>query len=1071
VVKSSQDATMVKQSNIFRLFVSSTFRDFQQERDALQQDVFPRLREYCRERKASFQGVDLRWGISQEAGQEQRTLDICLNEITRCQDLTRSPNFLLLSGYRYGWCPLPVRIPADEWDVIIKHVSAEDKSLLANWYRRDDNAVPPNYVLQPNHGVENWWDDGDALGIESQLHRILVDAVVHTSLSPQQRIKYEKSATEQEIHAGIFDNPDAEHATITFIRDISNLPNTPNDYYEDDASAQANIAELRERLADYNPHHLTAEFDGEQLSQAYINAFAEQVYEAIRVKIDAEQASQEALSDVDIERNQHQAFLAERSQHFVGREDVLAKVDAYLQSDSNQPYVVHGQSGIGKTSIMGQVVKRHPDAIYRFIGATPTSSSIQQLITNICTEINQRTGQGTEIPYDYDELVEAFSQFLEQARDITIILDAVDQLSDFNAPFNLRWLPRELPQGVRFVVSTIPGAYLTALRQRLPVQNFYTVHPMDYDTASHLLDAWLANAGRALQPQQREEVLTKFEHNALPLYLKLAFEEARLWHSYTPKITLATEVQSLLRDNLFARLGEASQHGEALIRYSMAYLSAARYGLTEREIRELLACNDDYWTYFLSTAHEDHNLFDRQLPVIVWSRLALDLEPYLIQRSVDDTLVFDFYHRQFSEVVDAIFLEPVRQATHTHLSDYYVEELVTNQRKLSELPYQLAHAERYEVYMHTLVDLPFIEAKLIAIGNADLRQDCTYLPTDCNDTNIRNTVRIMRSFWDVSNHILGDPDNYAQLYNQLIGRLGLHEDKQPEIGTLLKHTRHTAENHPIPQLILQQPTLEAAGTQIELIVKSPDYLLRNVTQLFDETLLFWGGANLYICNTEGVISNRLDPLHIVEGTLPLNDGRILFWGISHDLGIWIPSLSQHIRLSGHEDFVRGAIQLKDENILSWSSDNTLRIWSKIGSPIHKLEGHSEEINGALQLQNRSILSWAGARFYAKDNALRIWSVDGELVATLKGHSDKILGAIQLRDANILTWSRDDSIRIWSPRGNAVTVFCEQIHGLNGVMQLHDDRILAWTNDGNLFIWSCEGILRSRFTTHVWIQNP
>jgi hypothetical protein len=76
---------MEAQSNTFRVFVSSTFRDFKRERDALQRDVYPKLRDYCREHGKTFQAVDLRWGISQEAGQDQRTVEICINEIRRCQ--------------------------------------------------------------------------------------------------------------------------------------------------------------------------------------------------------------------------------------------------------------------------------------------------------------------------------------------------------------------------------------------------------------------------------------------------------------------------------------------------------------------------------------------------------------------------------------------------------------------------------------------------------------------------------------------------------------------------------------------------------------------------------------------------------------------------------------------------------------------------------------------------------------------------------------------------------------------------------------------------------------------------
>ena len=154
-------------SNIFRVFVSSTFSDMVAERNALQKQVFPRLREWCRTKGVTFQAIDLRWGISQEAGLNQRATDVCLNEISRCQASTTRPNFLLLMGDRYGWRPLPDDIPADEWDTFSPHITnSDDQDLLNRWYKRDYNAVPPLYVLQKRTGEfvdYPRWTEGSAL--------------------------------------------------------------------------------------------------------------------------------------------------------------------------------------------------------------------------------------------------------------------------------------------------------------------------------------------------------------------------------------------------------------------------------------------------------------------------------------------------------------------------------------------------------------------------------------------------------------------------------------------------------------------------------------------------------------------------------------------------------------------------------------------------------------------------------------------------------------------------------------------------------------------------------------------
>jgi hypothetical protein len=55
-------------SRQIRVFISSTFRDMQNERELLVKEVFPELRRVCDERFVTFTEVDLRWGIDEDVG-------------------------------------------------------------------------------------------------------------------------------------------------------------------------------------------------------------------------------------------------------------------------------------------------------------------------------------------------------------------------------------------------------------------------------------------------------------------------------------------------------------------------------------------------------------------------------------------------------------------------------------------------------------------------------------------------------------------------------------------------------------------------------------------------------------------------------------------------------------------------------------------------------------------------------------------------------------------------------------------------------------------------------------------
>ncbi len=241
----------------FRVFVSSTFDDQKEERNALQKYVFPRLRDLSMRHGCRFQAIDLRWGVRDEAALDQQTMRICLEEIARCQRVTPRPNFIVLLGDRYGWRPVPPAIPADECEAIEHHVAPAEKELLQRWYKRDDNAVPPVYDLQPREGD---FIDRDRWGAEEQrLREILLHATAE--LPENRRFEYRASATEREIVHGAMEVADAQEHVFGFFRTIARVPHdtSARDFIdlderrEFDAVAHTQLIKLKERLRSLLP--------------------------------------------------------------------------------------------------------------------------------------------------------------------------------------------------------------------------------------------------------------------------------------------------------------------------------------------------------------------------------------------------------------------------------------------------------------------------------------------------------------------------------------------------------------------------------------------------------------------------------------------------------------------------------------------------------------------------------------------------------------------------------------------------------------------------------------------------
>ncbi|HZL32355.1 MAG TPA: HEAT repeat domain-containing protein, partial [Verrucomicrobiae bacterium] len=552
----------------FRLFVSSTFNDFELERDKLRERVWPRLEQYCEQRGARFQAVDLRWGVGSEATADQQTMNICLGEIERCHRVTPRPNFLILVGDHYGWRPLPPQIPAKEFHALAGHLSDEDRALAEKWYELDENARPSLRRLRPRR--DEFKQDKVWATVENQLHPALQKATEEAGLQEDRARLYRTSATEQEIVAGALEAGDPDqvvcvlrHFDIDAVRaaaaGTAEQEKIAQFVDADPAPIDALRAELCARLADriVGPSDdskpggaFTLPWGDPAAELDYLNLFADRVAGQLEASIDAElreprhragqlEAPRRPLGAdelLDVEGWAHHDFAEDRTRFFVGRQGELACIDRYVDDDVPQPVVVTGGGGTGKSALIGEAVRRtlerHQDAmvIYRFIGATPGSSDGRTLLESICLELARRSGTSErDVPSDFGDLAVFFRTWLEPpaGRQVIVFIDSLDQLGASDGARGLAWIPGQLPAGARLVISTRPGETLDPLTGRAEQVG---VPPLPVLDARAALGLWLDDAGRTLHDDQPGEVLEAFERSqGNPLYLRLAFEEARRW--------------------------------------------------------------------------------------------------------------------------------------------------------------------------------------------------------------------------------------------------------------------------------------------------------------------------------------------------------------------------------------------------------------------------------------------------------------------------------------------------------------------------------------------------------------
>ena len=295
-------------------------------------------------------------------------------------------------------------------------------------------------------------------------------------------------------------------------------------------------------------------------------------------------------------------FVRERTRFFTGRVAALDGIRDYLVATGRQALALWGGSGSGKSTVLARAVQAaqgdgHPadvNVIAKFIGAT-SSSDGREMLDDLSAKIESLYGQaGTTGGRAYEDLVQQFPDKLALAdgnKPLWIFLDALDQLSDANNARSLVWLPEKVPENVHIVVSTTPGECLANLQRKLDEDHVVELEEMTVDEGALLLDKWLVDAQRALSDEQRATVLESFAGCPVPLYLRLAFEEARRWSSGAGAQPLAADTPGLIRQ-MFARLADPSNHGAELVDRVVSLLAASRYGLSEEELLGVLAWDD-----------------------------------------------------------------------------------------------------------------------------------------------------------------------------------------------------------------------------------------------------------------------------------------------------------------------------------------------------------------------------------------------------------------------------------------------------------------------------------------------
>ncbi|CAL1546811.1 unnamed protein product [Lymnaea stagnalis] len=665
----SDDSTEFKNDwNVVRVFVSSTFTDFFNEREILVKKVFPELREWCMERGLKLVECDLRWGIPRDTSTSE-TILVCLDEIENCRNTNKDkPFFINLAGERYGWIPSLSETPKEAKEKYgwVDGTSITFMEIMHGAYRdRNPNAA---FFLRDK-------------SVLVDVPETFIGRFIDSEPIAKQHLKVMKRKLKEKF-------PDQIFPYSCKFKEIS-------------------MATGREQV------EFTAMDTFAELVLTFLRNAIERTYPSL--------ALTETKPDLKRqEKDMQWLFAVDKAKDFIGRHSELGilkdfvehggsknlmqtetpenrdpknnvrQVSAWdLDETVNKICILEGPSGWGKTALLCKLIvdlsKSDTRIFYHIINSTPSSNQVEVLLRRLLEFLTPEPTE--EVSYqlenaDIEGLQKQLNEALVNCRQkemnkLILVIDGLNELESDESYQHLSWLPPSFPRNIYCIVSTSPHPPTVARLYEHPAFKM-TLNSMTQEDLSFVVTKYLGIFNKRLEPSQLTTLLSNTGVDN-PLWILLMAEELRIFGDFRlmdSKIGKFPNTMSGVLAQIIDRLIHEDENG--VIKKVLCLIACSRHGLPSDQILKI--CGN------VETKEE--------LPPLYWARARRALKSYLRFSGRSEEMM-TYSHQAVLEAVRAQLLPNKAEVApwHLMLADYYQYWCNDPRAKCYHLPYHLEAAE------------------------------------------------------------------------------------------------------------------------------------------------------------------------------------------------------------------------------------------------------------------------------------------------------------------------------------------------------------------------------------------